>query len=104
MPEDIDALRNGFLDQARAAGCTITPRQNFYRIDGRHSTKWFNIAKTGTKVTLTGFCISNAAVMPFSAEDSHDFKIGRVAGIFDFCDAGAPAIFAEILKEIWAER
>jgi hypothetical protein len=100
MPPNIDAIRNRLLDDARARGCRVVSRKNFFRVDGAHDAKWFCIGRTWTKVTLVGFCVSHPAVMPFSAEDSRDFKIGRVGGIFDFRDSGASKVFSAVFAAI----
>ena len=97
-------IRKRWLDEARARGCSVKEGKTFWRIDGNHSSQWFNVAKTGTKVTLTGFCIQHPAILAFSREDSQDMHMGRVEGMFDFTNPDAEKVFASIWREIRADR
>lgn len=105
MPvEIVEARRKTFLQEAEKRGCTIKKNKSFYRIDGRHSSKHFNVAKNGTKVTLNGFFISHPSVMAMSPEDARDLHISGVSGIFDFLGPSAPQLMERAFAEIWADR
>jgi hypothetical protein len=100
----IAEIRKRWLDESRARGCSVKEGKAFWRIDGSHSSQWFNVAKTGTKVTLTGFCVPHPGVLAFSREDSQDMHMGRVEGMFDFTHPDAGKVFAAIWTEIRADR
>jgi hypothetical protein len=104
MPTTVDEVREALLHEARNRGCTLKENINFWRVDGRHSTKRFNVGKTGTKVTLSGFCIATPGVMPISEEDAHDLRIGGTRGIFDFMAPNAREIIQGIWREILADK
>ncbi len=90
-------LNPAFLEKANASGAKVEEKSGFFKIAAGVKGKNLYLARKGGRVDLSGFTVTNDAVLQISEEEARAKHLGKVRGQLNFELSGTPEGDAQLL-------